>query len=131
MIDLVTLHNDPDTDKYILMIFHNIHFTGYIVDDKNKELSIFYRHSQDEGGYSKGEVDYETYIWMDDGKSLIEPSDRYEGICINHRWYPRGDSSLEEYMAQIRIPLENELVEQNIKELAELPDKSEEQCETD
>ena len=126
MIDLVTLHNDPETDKYVLMIFHDIHFNGYIVDDVNKELSVFYRHSQDEGDYSKDEVDYETFIWMDDGKTFVEPADRYEGICINHRWYPRGELSLDEYMAQIRIPLENELVEQNLKQITEEPAEPEE-----
>ena len=90
MIDLVTLHSDETTDgNLILMIFHNVKITGYIVNPDGSEFTIYYRHTVDESDCKAGELDFETYMWMDDGKTLIDDYDRYEGICINHKWYPR------------------------------------------
>jgi hypothetical protein len=114
MIDIVSLHTDDD-DKLVLMIFHDVRLIGYSVNEKDSELTIHYHHTRNEANCTKDEIDYETFLWMDDGKSLVDAHDRYEGICINHRWFPRGDLSLSEYLAQIRIPLENELAEQKIE----------------
>lgn len=116
MIDLVALHGD-EKDNLVLMIFHNVVLTGYEINNEDKELTFFYTHSQNEANCSKDETDFETFIWMDDGKTLVDPHDRYEGICINHLWYPRGDCSMDEYLEKIRIPLENELTDQTIDQL--------------
>ena len=83
------------------------------------------QHTIDESNCKAGELDFETYMWMDDGKSLIEDYDRYEGICINHKWYPRGDMSLSDYLNLIRIPLEDEIVEQNLTDITEETPESE------
>lgn len=126
MIDLVTLHSDETTDgNLILMIFHNVKITGYIVNPDGSEFTIYYRHTVDESDCKAGELDFETYMWMDDGKTLIDDYDRYEGICINHKWYPRGDMSLSDYLNLIKIPLEDEIVEQNLADITEETSESE------
>ena len=126
MIDLITLHSDSETNgNLILMIFHNVKITGYIINPDETEFTIYYKHTIDESNCKAGDIDYETYMWMDDGKSLIDNYDRYEGICINHRWFPRGDLSLTDYLNLIRLPLENEIVEQNLNDITEETTESE------
>ena len=120
MIDLITVHSDAETQgNLILMIFHNVKITGYTISPDGTEFTIFYKHTLDESNFKAGELDFETYMWMDDGKTLIDSYDRYTGICINHKWYPRGDMSLSEYVNLIKVPLENEIVEQNLESITE------------
>ena len=113
MIDLVTLHVDQKTDNLELMIFHDVKVTGYEICAADNEFTIYYTHTQDENNCKRGEPDYETYIFPGSDKE-----GEYTGICVNEKWYPIGKSGLIDYISVVRILLENEITENNLKDVA-------------
>ncbi len=115
MVDIVTIHTDTK-DNYILTIFHDVAIVSYSVEN-GCELIINYIHKHPEVDYGANEPDYETFLWADDGKTLVDEVDRYTGICVDNQWFPIGDKSLEEYLNTVRVYLNKEIVETDLEEI--------------